>query len=123
MMTDELRRFDAKVFRLVHAQYEGLTIAEAAVDCNMPERKIRQSIRRLRKHVEIVLLTERQRRVRDYILEYGFTHKQVAELTNTTVSNVKGIVKTLKAKGVVIMPKPKTESYTDNMDGRIKEKF
>ena len=115
--------YDAMIFRLVHAQYDGLTVRQAAALLIVPERKVRRAIRRLRKHVEVVLLTERQRRVRDYILEYGFTHKQVAELIDTTVRSVEKIVTILKAKGVIIMPRPKTERYENTMDSRIEEKF
>lgn len=116
-------KFDTQVYNLVHAQYQGCTVKKAAVLLIVPEREIRWSIRRLRKHVEVVLLTERQRRVRDYILEYGFTHKQIAELIGTTVRSVEKIVTVLKAKGVIIMPRPKTEQYKNDMDNRIEEKF
>ncbi len=117
------RKFNTEVYQLVHAQYAGLTIEEAATWLGVPQRDIRRAIRRLRKYVEVVLLTERQRKVRDYILELGFTHKQIAELIGTSVRSVEKIVTVLKAKGVIIMPRPRTERYKSDMGNKVVRKF
>ena len=116
-------KFDAEVYKLVHADYDGLTINQAAEMLGMSTREIRRSIKRLRKYVTITLLTERQREIRDYILDAGLTHAQIAVLIKTSVGNVEKVVATLKSKGVYLPQKPKTEKYKSHMDNKIVRKF
>lgn len=123
MLPKGLAWFETRVYDAVHAEYDGLTIAEAAIKLTCSKKKIRQSIRRLRKYVKVTLLTKMERRIRNFILEDGLAHKQIAVILETGVKNVERVVQNLHKKGVKTPVRAKTISYNPLLDNRVIRKF
>jgi len=113
---------DIKVLGCVSAFYSGLTIKETAKKLNLSISQVHSSIRRLRKLVPVIILTPRQRKVRNYYPMY--TVNYMAFLMQTSVSSINRTIRTLRNKGVLTTRLPhKIQRYDSLMDNEIVQKF
>jgi len=118
-----MKDIDFTVYSMIHAEYGGYTIGETAERLGVSRNEVKSSIRRIRKYTPVVILTKRERQVRNLLLEKGLTGNEMAKLLKCSPKNIERIVANLKSKGITILKRPKTVSYNSLMDNHILEKF
>jgi len=118
-----MKDIDSVVYSMVHAEYGGYTISETAEQLGVSRNAVKSSIRRIRKYTPVVILTKRERQVRNLLLEKGLAVSEIAKLLECSSKNVGRIITGLKSKGIMILKRPKTISYNNLMDNHILRKF
>jgi len=120
-----ISKFEEKVIRLCHHDFEGLTQQKAAKQLQCSQALISRTISCLKKKVPQLfpILTKKQIRLRDYIIKNGLTHQEIAMLLGVSKDTVDSRIMALKAKGVCFEKPRKMLQYENWMDGNIKQKF
>lgn len=116
-MTRQISKFDEKVLRLIHHDFEGLTQREAAGKLGVSIQTVNRAVRRLKKLADqfFPILTKHQKFVHFCITERGMTHSAIAHLIGSSVRTVESTVAAITKKGVVFVAAPKT-TYCDMQD-------
>lgn len=120
-----ITEFEERIYRLRHQDFEGLTTIETAKQLKISEACVRHNLRNLEKKCPQLfpILTQRQALIRNYIIEGGYSHEQIAILLDISKRTVGVIVATLKKKGVCFERPHRTERYEGYLDNQIRKKF
>lgn len=120
-----ITEFEEQVIRLVHHDHGGLTTKEAAKQLNVSKSSVQRALRTLKKKAPQLfpILNKRQLLIRTYITDYGFTHREIAEITRLPIKTIDRVVMQMRNKGVVFVKPVKTVSYQPYMDSQVRHKF
>jgi DNA-directed RNA polymerase specialized sigma subunit len=122
----KITRQQEKIYRLVSSDFEGLTVAEAAILEGVTPRAIQRVLQRLEQIAPQLfpILTRQEAQVLKYIEVDHLTNQQIAEHLKVTCSRVSQITKSLVDKGKLNQINPgRALSYHPGMDAHIVEKF
>lgn len=119
---------EERVYRLCHHEFGGMTVAEAAKKLGMGMTHVRAVLRRLKHKAPQLfpILTKKQWNIYKLYTEHGMTQDEISVLYKTCQSNIHGVLKRMKEKG---MPGIELEGvgdtvvYTPGMDKYIKRRF
>ena len=120
-----ISKFEEEVIRLCHHDFAGLTQTEAAQRLDVSQGLISETLAHIKKKAPQLfpILTKRQGLVRDYIVDEGLTHQQIAILLLTSEHCIDSTVATMKAKGVCFEKPRKLLRYERWMDKHVRRKL
>ncbi len=124
MMERTITKRDEEIFRHCHHDFLGLSTRDAAERLGVTMSTVQHALKRMESKIPIMfpILTPRQKEMYD-LLDSGLTLAQVAELTDTTESNVGAFVTKLHKKGHHLNRRLPTVRYSNWMDGDVREVF
>jgi len=116
---------EEEIFRLVHHDFEGVSVSEAAKRLGISQSTVSRALSRLKKKAPQLfpILTPYQKFIYDCIVEKGLTHQAIADLIGKKKSTVEKTVEAIRRKGFTFAPPPKTEQFNDFIEGKIRQKF
>lgn len=121
-----LSRKEAEIYRLCHHDFDGLSTKEAAEIMGVTPRRIEQVLVKIKRKAPQLfpILTRIQAHAYSLRVNEGKTLKQIADLTDRSVTAVGNSVAVAVEKG---MPAPgkrvEMKRYDSSMDGSIRRKF
>jgi len=116
---------EERIFRMVHHDFDGLTIREASDKLGLSTRRIQYILKGIKKKAPQLfpILTKRENTIATMLLEKGLSIEQIAIASGKTENHIKVIIHRMKEKGFVIPNIKEPVRYTPEHDNKIKEKF
>ena len=120
-----ISKFDEKVYRCCHHNFQGLSQADAAKKLNVSQSTISRALLRVKAKAPQLfpLLSPQQNLVHTHITGFGATHEQVAQFLGVSLGAVEKTVAQLRSKGVCLNVPSATVRYASYLDHEVKQKF
>lgn len=127
-MNRTVTKLEEQAYRLCHHDFDGLTVAEAAIRMELREHIVRRLLKSLKRKAPQLfpILSKRQFLIYKLRTEKGHTQQEIAGILRTTQSNVQEALDRMEKQGMPglnVEGLGDTVSYDGSMDKFIKQKF
>ncbi len=127
-MNRQITELEEKAYRLCHHDFEGLTVAQAAIRMELREHIVRRLLKSLKRKAGQLfpILTKRQFLIYKLRTEKGHTQQEIAAILRTTQSNIHDVLDRMKEQGMPglnVEGLGDTVSYDSSMDKHVKQRF
>lgn len=127
-MRSKITKDEEKAYRFCHHEFQGQSVAAAAILMSVSESKVRSLLKSLKRKAPQLfpILTKRQCAIWKLYVEHGCTQRAIAIALNTTQQYVEKTLQRIRDKGIAgldVSGMGDTVSYSQDMDKFIKRKF